>query len=161
MTNELVTGVAAGDPTTPGYPSKPGVPRQDTKDSLPQIPSLPLSYAEALPLLKGLNGYGPNASHFNEYWQQGGLGYKGVNYNVGPSPPNLTVNLVNEQEYVITPIWNVIGVVNGTIQDEVILLGNHRDAWIAGGAVDPNSGSATFNELIRGLGKALKAGWKP
>ncbi len=40
-------------------------------------------------------------------------------------------------------------------------MGNHRDAWIAGGASDPNSGSATFNEVIRGLGIALKAGWKP
>jgi N-acetylated-alpha-linked acidic dipeptidase len=58
-------------------------------------------------------------------------------------------------------MWNVIGIINGTISDEVVVLGNHRDAWIAGGAGDPNSGSAAFNELIRSFGIALRAGWKP
>jgi N-acetylated-alpha-linked acidic dipeptidase len=89
------------------------------------------------------------------------LDYKGVEYNIGPSPDDLVLNLVNEQEYVITPLWNVIGVINGTIADEVVVLGNHRDAWIAGGAGDPNSGSAAFNEVIRSFGLALKTGWKP
>ena len=41
------------------------------------------------------------------------------------------------------------------------MLGNHRDAWIAGGAGDPNSGSAALNEVIRSFGEAMKAGWKP
>lgn len=68
---------------------------------------------------------------------------------------------MNEQEYVTTPLWNVIGVINGTISDEVVVIGNHRDAWIAGGAGDPNSGSATLNEVIRSFGEALEAGWKP
>lgn len=71
------------------------------------------------------------------------------------------LNLVNEQEYVTTPLWNVIGIINGTIPDEVVILGNHRDAWIAGGAGDPNSGSAAMNEVVRSFGKALEAGWKP
>lgn len=84
-----------------------------------------------------------------------------MQYSIGPSPDSLTLNLVNEQEYVTTPLWNVIGVINGTIPDEVIVLGNHRDAWIAGGAGDPNSGSAALNEVIRSFGEALKAGWKP
>jgi N-acetylated-alpha-linked acidic dipeptidase len=60
-----------------------------------------------------------------------------------------------------TPIWNVIGVINGTIPDEVIIVGNHRDAWIVGGASDPNSGSAVLNEAIRSFGEAVKKGWKP
>jgi N-acetylated-alpha-linked acidic dipeptidase len=68
---------------------------------------------------------------------------------------------VNEQEYTITPIWNVIGIINGTLSDEVVVLGNHRDAWVAGGAGDPNSGSAAFNEVIRSFGVALANGWKP
>ena len=84
-----------------------------------------------------------------------------MDYNIGPSPSNVVLNLVNEQEYVITPLWNVIGIINGTISDEVVILGNHRDAWIAGGAVDPNSGSAAMNEVIRSFGIALKKGWKP
>jgi N-acetylated-alpha-linked acidic dipeptidase len=90
-----------------------------------------------------------------------GLGYKGVKYNVGPSPDDFVLNLVNEQEYVTTPMWDVIGIINGTLADEVIVVGNHRDAWIAGGAGDPNSGSAALNEVVRSFGEALKLGWKP
>lgn len=152
---------APGDPTTPGYPSLPGAPRKDTTNAKPTIPSLPISYEDAVPLLVALNGHGKKASDFNKYWQGGGLTYRGVQYNIGPSPPELTLNLVNEQEYVTTPIWNVIGIINGTNTDEVVVMGNHRDAWIVGGAADPNSGSAAFNEVVKGYGKALKAGWKP
>ncbi|KAI9872145.1 MAG: hypothetical protein M1830_002025, partial [Pleopsidium flavum] len=153
--------VAPGDPTTPGYPSKPGVPRQDVSGAIPSIPSIPISYLDAVPLLRALNGHGPKASDFNKYWQGGGLGYKGVEYNIGPSPDDLVLNLVNEQDYVTTPMWNVIGIINGTLPDEVVILGNHRDAWIAGGAGDPNSGSAAMNEVVRSFGKALEQGWKP
>ena len=99
---------------------------------------------------------------FNEYWNRNlGLGYKGVDYNVGPSPDHVVLNLFNEQKYVTTPEWDVIGIVNGTIPSEVIVVGNHRDAWIIGGAEDPNSGSAVVNEVVRSVGKALEAGWKP
>lgn len=154
--------VAPGDPTTPGYPSKPGVPREPVEGKIPSIPSLPISFAEAVPILTALNGHGPKSSDFNNYWTANqGLGYKGVDYNIGPSPEHVVLNLVNEQEYTITPMWDVIGIINGTIPDEVIVVGNHRDAWIAGGAGDPNSGSAVINEVIRGFGKALDAGWKP
>ncbi|RMZ78273.1 hypothetical protein DV737_g3959, partial [Chaetothyriales sp. CBS 132003] len=156
-----VTGILPGDPTTPGYPSKPGSPRADPHDSTPIIPSLPISYVDALPLLQALNGHGPNASAFNKYWQGGGLAHKGVEYNIGPSPENTTLNLYNQQEYVITPMWNVIGVINGTIPDEVVVVGNHRDAWIAGGAADPHSGTAVMSEVIRSFSAAMKAGWKP
>lgn len=155
------TDIASGDPTTPGYPSIPGVPRQDPSQFIPSIPSLPISYKDALPILEALNGYGPKASDFNQYWQGGGLGYKGVEYNIGPSPSEIVLNLVNEQEYITTPIWDVIGIINGTLPDEVIVLGNHRDAWVAGGAGDPHSGSAPLNEVVRSFGLALKKGWKP
>lgn len=154
--------VAPGDPTTPGYPSKPGVPRQPVDGAIPSIPSLPISYAEAVPILKALNGHGPKAEDFNKYWtRNAGLGYKGVKYNIGPSPDSVVLNLVNEQNYTITPQWDVIGIINGSIPDEVVVVGNHRDAWIAGGAGDPNSGSAVLNEAIRSFGKALEQGWKP
>lgn len=154
----------AADParSTPGYPSKPGVPRAPVDDAIPSIPSIPISYADALPILRALNGHGPKAADFNEHWTRNlGLGYKGVDYNVGPSPDGLVLNLYNEQSYTTTPLWNVIGIVNGTTPDEVVVVGNHRDAWIAGGAGDPNSGSAILNEVIRGVGKAMEAGWKP
>jgi N-acetylated-alpha-linked acidic dipeptidase len=68
---------------------------------------------------------------------------------------------MNEQEYVTNPLWNVIGIINGSLSNEVVVIGNHRDAWIAGGAGDPNSGSAALNEVIRGFGKAVQEGWKP
>ncbi|KAK5165808.1 uncharacterized protein LTR77_008731 [Saxophila tyrrhenica] len=153
--------IAPGDPTTIGYPSKPGVDRQSPEGIIPDIPSLPISYAEALPLLKALNGYGPNASSFNDRWQSGGLGYKGVQYSIGPTPAETSIHLMNEQDYVTTPAWNVIGIINGSIPDEVVVLGNHRDAWIAGGAGDPNSGSAALNEVVRSFGAAVKQGWTP
>ncbi|KAI1465294.1 Zn-dependent exopeptidase [Daldinia caldariorum] len=154
--------VAPGDPTTPGYPSKPGVPRAPVDKAIPSIPSLPISYLEALPILKSLNGIGPRAQDFGQYWTRNiGLAYKGVKYNIGPSPDDIMLNLYNEQDYTITPIWNVIGIINGTIPNEVIVVGNHRDAWIAGGAGDPNSGSAVLNEAIRSFGKALEKGWRP
>ncbi|KAI0160549.1 Zn-dependent exopeptidase [Xylariaceae sp. FL1272] len=151
-----------GDPTTPGYPSKPGVPRAPAEESTPSIPSLPISWAEALPILKALNGHGLRAKDLSDFWTKNtGLGYKGVHYNIGPTPDDVVLNLVNEQDYTITPMWDVIGIINGTIPDEVIVVGNHRDAWIAGGAGDPNSGSAVLNEVIRSFGKALDRGWKP
>ena len=153
--------ILPGDPTTPGYPSLPGVPRTDPHYSTPEIPSIPISYEDALPILRALNGHGPKASDFNGYWQGGGLSHKGVEYNIGPTPPNVTLNLHNQQDYVVTPLWDVIGIINGTIPDEVLVMGNHRDAWIAGGAADPNSGSSALNEVIRSFGTALKRGWKP
>ncbi|KAK1837210.1 hypothetical protein QBC39DRAFT_336472 [Podospora conica] len=154
--------IAPGDPSTPGYPSKPGAPRMPTDGIIPSIPSIPISYLDALPILKALNGHGPKASDFNQWWTRNeGLHYKGVDYNIGPTPDDVVVNLYNDQEYVITDLWNVIGVINGTISDEVIIVGNHRDAWIAGGAGDPNSGSAVVNEVVRSFGEAMKQGWKP
>ena len=138
------------------------MPRAPVDDATPSIPSIPISFADALPILTALNGYGPKAADMNKYWNRNlGLGYKGVGYNVGPTPDNIVLNLYNKQNYVTTPLWNVIGVVNGTIPNEVIVVGNHRDAWIAGGAVDPNSGSAVLNEVVRSVGKALEKGWKP
>ena len=44
------------------------------------------------------------------------------------------LNVQNMMEEVFTPIWNSIGVINGTNADETIIIGNHRDAWIIGGA---------------------------
>jgi N-acetylated-alpha-linked acidic dipeptidase len=58
-------------------------------------------------------------------------------------------------------IWNAIGIINGTLEDEVVLVGNHRDAWIIGGAADPNSGSAVLIELAKAFGELAKTGWKP
>lgn len=158
----LYLSVHPGDPTTPGYPSKPDAPRAPADGAIPKIPSIPLSYTDAVPILKALNGHGPKASDFGNAWTRNlGLSHKGVEYSIGPSPANIALNLYNEQEYITTPQWDVIGIVNGTVPNEVLIIGNHRDAWIVGGAGDPNSGSAVLNEVIRSVGVALEAGWKP
>jgi N-acetylated-alpha-linked acidic dipeptidase len=70
------------------------------------------------------------------------------------------VHLVNEVNTRVTPVWNTLAVVPGHITDEVVIVGNHRDAWVPGGA-DPNSGTASQYELVRGLGELIKKGWKP
>ena len=41
--------------------------------------------------------------------------------------------------------------------DELVLLGNHRDAWVFG-AADASSGTAAMMELSRVLGKQLEKG---
>lgn len=132
--------IAPGDPTTPGYPSKPGVPRQDPHGRIASIPSLPISYADALPILKALNGNGPSSDELGSSWTRNrGLRSKGVEYNIGPSPAGVALNVYNEQKYVTTPLWNVIGVINGSIPDEVIVVGNHRDAWVRCRSCSPKS----------------------
>lgn len=104
------------------------MPRGPTEPYIPSIPSIPISYEDALPILKSLNGHGPKATDFNKYWTADlGLGYKGVEYNIGPSPEDVVINLYNEQDYIITPNWDVIGIINGSIPDEVVVIGNHRE----------------------------------
>jgi N-acetylated-alpha-linked acidic dipeptidase len=74
--------------------------------------------------------------------------------------PAQIVELNNQVVESITPIWNVYAIIPGHIRDEIIILGNHRDAW-GFGAADPNSGSAVVNEIVRGMGKLREKGWKP
>ncbi|KAK6338687.1 hypothetical protein TWF696_009499 [Orbilia brochopaga] len=168
------TSLQPGDPTTPGYASRPGVDRHWEKFAIPSIPSIPISYVDAVPILKALNGWGTRVKS----WRKGGLRDKGVEYwtgpighsrdknggaatPTGPVPPETTVlNLYVNMESGLSPIWDVIGVINGSISDEVVVIGNHRDAWCAG-AADPVSGSAAMMELAKTFGAMLKQGWKP
>jgi N-acetylated-alpha-linked acidic dipeptidase len=78
------------------------VPRGPTDKYIPNIPSLPISYQDALPILRALNVHGPRAEDFNKYWtRNAGLGYWGVSYNIGPTPDSVVVNLYNKQDYII------------------------------------------------------------
>jgi N-acetylated-alpha-linked acidic dipeptidase len=144
-----------GDPSTPGYASKPGVNRSDPHEYIPSIPSLPISYRDATPFLKALNGGKLCRAKSADNWA-GSL--EGVEY-CAQSNKKPTVTLVNNVEYVYTPIQNVIGRIPGRSQQEVI-LGNHRDAWVYG-AGDPISGSASFNAIAQAFGHLLSKGWKP
>lgn len=146
-------GATPGDPTTPGYPSQgDDIKRSDPHQSTGKIPVLPISYREIKPILAKLNGKGAKSP---KKWV-GEL--EGYDYSIGPNP-KVQLNLYNNQIYNITPIWNVYGEFEGESKDEVILIGNHRDAWVTG-ASDPHSGSAVLIEVARALGKLKESGYK-
>ncbi|KAJ2611064.1 Vacuolar protein sorting-associated protein 70 [Coemansia sp. RSA 1365] len=149
-----------GDPLTPGYASTRHAQRLSPEDAtnLNRIPSLPLSYQDAQPLLNALQGHGINVADIHSSWV-GGLTSRGITYWTGPS--TLVVNLLNSVEYKITPIQNVIGRIQGQESPEqVVVIGNHRDAWSAG-ASDSSSGSAVLLELARAFGELQTLGWHP
>ena len=127
------------------------------KPLTPSLLSLPISFEDAIPLLKNIAGQGIPAGELPSDWT-GGLGHYGVEYWTGPSEAE--VHLVNEVNTRISPIWNTMATIPGLISDEVIVFGNHRDAWVLG-ASDPNSGTASQHEIIRGLGELLRQGWTP
>lgn len=147
-----------GDPTTPGYVSKQDSPRADRSNSVPRIPSLPISWADAQPILQALNGYGTNGTDVNRTGWVGAI--PGVTYSTGAGS-GATLSMSNVMNDTYTPIWDAVGIINGTNQDEVVIVGNHRDAWIVGGAADPNSGSSVLIEMSKAFGKLLATGWKP
>jgi N-acetylated-alpha-linked acidic dipeptidase len=144
-----------GDPTTPGIASVPSLPDDQRTPpaqsaQLPKIPTTPLSYADAWPILEHLGG--PDSPR---EWQ-GSLPFT---YHVGPGPAKVKMHL--KQDYQFRSIWDVIGRVRGSeLPDEWVVAGNHRDAWVYG-AVDPNSGTAAMLEAVHGIGELLKSGWKP
>ncbi|KAI1453375.1 Zn-dependent exopeptidase [Annulohypoxylon moriforme] len=151
--------VSVGDPTTPGYPSLPGdqTKRQDPKRAIPSIPALPISFSDAIPFLEALNEQGLSPEEFGEAGNDWKGTLDGVDYWTGPSKVNVT--LCAESEYRYSPIYNVIGTIEG-LTDETIIIGNHHDSWCCG-AVDPVSGSAAMNEVARGLGSLVEKSWKP
>jgi len=144
-----------GDPTTPGIASVPSLPDDqrtppERSAQLAKIPTTPLSYGDAWPILEHLGGPASPRE-----WQ-GALPFT---YHVGPGPAKVKMHL--KMDYQFRTIWDVIGRVRGTeLPDECVLAGNHRDAWVYG-AADPNSGTAAMLEAVHGLGELLKSGWKP
>jgi len=144
-----------GDAQTPGIASTPDLPgservRADKTGNQPRIPSLPLSYEDAAPILEALKGPAVPQS-----WQ-GSLPF---HYRAGPG--GVKVHLLSDQDYQLRTIWDVIGWVKGKERpQEWVITGNHHDAWIYG-AVDPCSGTAAMLEAVHGVGALLQRGWKP
>jgi len=144
-----------GDPTTPGVASVPSLPDSqrvspEKAQNLSTVPTTPLSYGDARPLLENLGG--PESPR---EWQ-GALPFT---YHVGPGPVRVRLRL--KQDYAYRTIWNVIGKIKGReLPQEWVVAGNHRDAWVYG-AVDPNSGTTSQLEAVHGLGVLLKSGWRP
>ncbi len=140
-----------GDPLTPGVGASPGATRLDRKDAttIMKIPVLPISYADAQPLLAALTG--PVAPRS---WR-GGLP---ITYRLGPSG---SVHLKAEFDWKQTPLYNVIATLKGsTNPDEWVVRGNHHDGWV-NGAEDPISGLVAELEEARALGELVKQGWRP
>ena len=142
-----------GDPETPGVASTLNLPdsaRKSPNGNQPSIPSVPISYHDAEPILQALKG--PSVP---QGWQ-GALPFR---YHIGGN--GVKVHLVSVQDYQRRIIWDVIGKVKGSeFPNDWVVAGNHRDAWVYG-AVDPNSGTAAMLEAVHGVGELLKQGWRP
>lgn len=141
-----------GDPLTPNVGATEKAKRLDrlSAPNLLKIPVLPISYKDALPLLKELGGrVAP------ESWR----GALPITYHVGPG--NTRVHLNVKFSWDLKPAKNVIATLPGKVYpDQWIIRGNHHDAWV-NGAADPISGLSAMLEEARSIGLMAKAGWKP
>jgi N-acetylated-alpha-linked acidic dipeptidase len=141
-----------GDPLTPSVGATEGAERLDIKNAptLTKIPVLPISYADAQPLLAAITG-----APVPPAWR-GGLP---LTYRFGPGAAKVHLKMFSNWE--LKPLYDVIAKIPGSqFPDEWVLRGNHHDAWV-NGAEDPISGQVALLEEARALGVLVKAGWKP
>jgi N-acetylated-alpha-linked acidic dipeptidase len=141
-----------GDPLTPGVGATANAKRLPIKDApgLTKIPDLPISYADAQPLLAALEG--PLAPR---EWR----GALPITYHVGPGKTK--VHLKVSFNWDMKEIYDVVARIPGAqTPDEWVIRGNHHDAWV-NGAQDPISGQVALLEEARALGELVKQGWKP
>lgn len=141
-----------GDPLTKGIGAVKGAKRIDvrTAPTLTKIPVLPISYGDALPLLKNLDGAVVPAA-----WR----GSLPITYHFGGKTPTVRMKLAFNWD--IKTIYNVIAKMPGReLPDQWIIRGNHHDAWV-NGADDPISGLVAEMEEARAIGELAKTGWRP
>ena len=141
-----------GDPLTPGVGATAHAKRLALKDAktITQISVLPISYADALPLMSALSG--PVAP---VKWR----GALPITYHVGPGPA--VVHLAVSSNWDLKPIYDVIAILHGsTDEGQWVLRGNHHDAWV-NGADDPIAGQAAMLEEARMMGELHAKGWRP
>ncbi len=141
-----------GDPLTPGVGATRDAVRLPLKDAttIMKIPVLPISYADAQPMLSAMTG--PVAP---EEWR----GALPITYRMGPGPAR--VHLKVNFDWSLKPLYDVIAKIQGSqFPDEWVLRGNHHDGWV-NGAEDPISGLVPELEEARAMGLLLKQGWKP
>lgn len=144
--------VYPGDPLTPGIAATKDAKRLDRKDAITimKIPVLPISYEDALPLLKSLEGQVVPAS-----WK-GGLP---ITYHVGPSKDKVHMKL--EFNWDLKPVYDVIAKLPGSeFPDQWVIRGNHHDGWV-NGAEDPISGMVAELEEAKAIGELYKKGYRP
>ncbi len=144
--------VYSGDPLTPGVGATKDAKRLPIAEAktLLKIPVLPISYADAEPLLAALGG--PLAP-------SGWRGALPITYHLGPGPAK--VHLTISSEWSLKPIYDVIAVMQGSERpDEWIIRGNHHDGWVFG-AWDPLSANVVLMAEAKAIGALAKDGWKP
>jgi N-acetylated-alpha-linked acidic dipeptidase len=141
-----------GDPLTPNVGATASAKRLDIKavTTLTRIPVLPISYADAQPLLTALGG-----AVVPSDWR----GALPITYRFGPSTARAHLKL--SFDWSLKRANNVIARLTGaTYPDEWIIRGNHHDAWV-NGAQDPGSGMSAELEEARAIGELVKRGWRP
>lgn len=141
-----------GDPLTPGWGAVKGAKRirREEAEVITKIPVLPISYGDALPMLRELTG--PVAP---EAWR----GALPITYHVGSGPAR--VHLKVSFDWSMKTLYDVVARIEGsTYPDEWVIFGNHHDAWV-NGAEDPTSGQVALIETGRAFGELLKQGWRP
>jgi N-acetylated-alpha-linked acidic dipeptidase len=141
-----------GDPLTPGVGATADAKRlrREDAETITKIPVLPISYGDAEPLLRALEG--PMAP---VEWR-GGLP---LPYHLGPGPTAVHLKLAFNWD--IKPVYDVVFKIPGQTEPDVwIVRGNHHDAWV-NGAEDPTAGQVALLEEARALSTLLKQGWKP
>jgi N-acetylated-alpha-linked acidic dipeptidase len=141
-----------GDPLTPGVGATENAKRLPIKDvkTITKIPVLPISSADAQPLLASLGG--PVAA---EPWR----GALPITYRIGPGPGVVHLKVMSNWD--IKPVYDVIATLHGSDDAaQWVIRGNHHDAWV-NGADDPISGQAEMLEEARNLGELHKQGWTP
>jgi N-acetylated-alpha-linked acidic dipeptidase len=141
-----------GDPLTPGWGATEGAKRLDIKDAknIAPIPTLPISYGDAQPLLAALTG--PVAP---ESWR----GALPITYHVGPGEAK--AHLAVTFDWKLRPVYDVIARMAGSSEaGQWVVRGNHHDAWV-NGAEDPVSGQMALLEEARALAELKKQGWQP
>jgi N-acetylated-alpha-linked acidic dipeptidase len=148
----LDTPVYPGDPLTPGTGATKDTNRLSIAEAatIAKIPVLPISYADAEPLLAALQG--PVAP---EHWR----GAVPVTYHLGPGPAK--VHFVVKSDWTLKPVYDVIARIRGSeIPDEWVIRGNHHDGWVFG-ALDPLAGNVSLMEEAKAIGALLRTGWRP
>lgn len=142
----------SGDPLTPGVGATADAKRLPIAEAptIMKIPVLPISYADAQPLLAAIAGPLAPGS-----WR----GALPITYHLGAGPAK--VHLHVESDWSQKPIYDVIGKIRGSeLPDEWIVRGNHHDGWVFG-AWDPLSGNAALMAEAKAIGALLKTGWRP
>ena len=74
--------------------------------------------------------------------------------------PKAVLTLNNDMSFPTMNVYQTFGIIRVSIEDEVIILGSHRDSW-GPGAGGSSSGAAALMEVVRSLATAYRVGWRP